>query len=133
MIKLAFKLSGMMLWRNHSANILHYSLKHWEEKGVNSRINQYLGRPLLYLACHHLIYECHIKNVSKLFRTSCPDNPLFKRLSENFLNVEVDQNKLCKYVYGKNIELDNVAKKTHWQWLTKFLLKSNYLQVITLS
>ena len=83
------------------------------EKGVNTRINQYLGRPLLHLACRHHMYECHIKNVSKLFRTSCgPDHPLFKRLSEIFLNIEVDQNKLCKYVYDKDIELDNVARKT---------------------
>ena len=83
------------------------------EKGVNIRLNQSLGRPLLNLACRHHVKECHIKYVNKMFRTTCgPDNPIFKKLSENFLELDIDVTKLSKYEYGKNLELDIVAKET---------------------
>lgn len=42
--------------------------------GVNTRLNQYLNKEVLHLACRHHVFECHIKNISKLFRiTSGPE------------------------------------------------------------
>ena len=82
-----------------------------KEKGVCSRVSEFLKRPLLYLACRHHIYECHIKNVSKIFRSTCgPDNPLFTKLLSEFSKMEIDRTKLCKYEYGKSNHLDNAAK-----------------------
>ena len=82
-----------------------------KHKGVNTRLNEYLGKPILHLACRHHVYECHIKNVSKLFRTSCgPDHPLFKKLQEQFADLEMDQSNFIKYEYGKNLELDKDAE-----------------------
>lgn len=83
-----------------------------KEKGVCNRLNEYLEGPVLHLACRHHIYECHIKNVSKIFRpTSGPDHPLFKTLLSEFPNIEFDQSKLCKFQYGQNDELDKAAKE----------------------
>jgi hypothetical protein len=82
------------------------------EKGVNTRLNQYLEKPVLHLACRHHVFERHVKNV-KLYRPTCgPEHPLFKRLSEVFLNISIDQAKLCKYPYGRNSELDNAARES---------------------
>ena len=36
------------------------------EKGVCTRINEYLGRPILHLACSHHVYECHKKCIQDL-------------------------------------------------------------------
>lgn len=84
-----------------------------KEKGVCTRLNEYLERPVLHLACRHHVYECHIKNVSKIFRPSCgPEHPLFKKLLEEFPNIEFDQSKLCKFEYGQNSQLDKAAKES---------------------
>ena len=84
-----------------------------KDKGVCKRINEYLQRPMLHLACRHHVYECHIKNVSKMFRpTSGPEHPLFKKLLDEFPNIVVDQSKLCKFEYGQNSQLDEAAKES---------------------
>ena len=81
-----------------------------KEKGENSRLNIYLGRPVMHLACKHHVYECHIKNAAKLFRTtSGPENQLFKKLLDEFSLFKIDLIKLCKFKYGVNQQLDNAA------------------------
>ena len=84
-----------------------------KEKGVCTRLNEYLGRPILHLACRHHVYECHIKNISKLFRATCgPDNSLFKKLQENWNEIKYNQAQLVKYEYGINQQLDIQARKS---------------------
>ena len=84
-----------------------------KDKGVNSRLNQYVERPVLHLACRHHVYECHIKNVAKIFRqTVGPENPLFKKLLDKFSELEIDQTKLVKFQYGKSDQLDSAAAKS---------------------
>lgn len=84
-----------------------------KEKGVGTRISEYLQTPVLHLACRHHVYECHIKNVSKIFRPTCgPEHPLFKKLLDEFPNIVIDQSKLCKFEYGQNSHLDEAAKES---------------------
>ena len=66
----------------------------------------------MHLACrHHDVYECHIKNVAKIFRTTTgPDHPLFKKLLDEFSDIQIDQTKLCKFQYGVSEQLDNAAR-----------------------
>ena len=69
--------------------------------------------PVLHLACRHHGYECHIKNVSKLFRlTNVPDHALFKKISEELNSIDFTNRELIKFTYGKNEVLDNAAKKS---------------------
>ena len=50
-------------------------------------------------------------NETKLFRTSCgPDYPVFKKLKEQFADLEMDQSYFIKYEYSKNLELDKDAE-----------------------
>ena len=65
-----------------------------------------------------------------MFRTTCgPDNPIFKKLSDSFLDFEIDTTKLAKYEYGTNIELDSVAMETLKQIAIIFLW-INFQEVI---
>ena len=66
----------------------------------------------MHLACrHHDVYECHIKNVAKIFRTTTgPDHPFFKKLLDEFSDIQIDQTKLCKFQYGVSEQLDNAAR-----------------------
>lgn len=81
--------------------------------GVNTRLNQYLERDVLHLACRHHQLECYVKNVSKIYRvTSGPDNPLFKRFKEELSTQDLDHSQLVKFVYGESEILDKAAKKS---------------------
>ena len=83
------------------------------EKGVNTKLNEYCGKNILHLACRHHVYECHIKNVSKIFRATCgPDHPLFKKLKEQFNDIDIDSSMLSKHEYGKDELLDKAADKS---------------------
>jgi hypothetical protein len=54
-----------------------------------------------------------IKNVNKIYRTTCgPDHPLFKRLKEQFINIEIDSSMLSKHEYGKDELLDKAAEES---------------------
>ena len=59
-----------------------------KEKGVCNRLNEYLERPVLYLAFRHHVYERHIVNVSKIYRETCgPEYPLFKKLHDKWNDI----------------------------------------------
>ena len=79
--------------------------------GVNTRLNQYLNKEVLHLACRHHVFECHIKNISKLFRiTSGPENILFKTLADSFDAIKFTKSDLKRFIYGQNDQLDLTAK-----------------------
>ena len=98
-----------------------------KDKGVCTRINEYLEQPVLHLACRHHVHECDIKNVSKLFRPTCgPDNPLFKAFLMECPNIELDQSKLCKFQYGKDsFVISKLLKAEH-------LPRGDYLELAQL-
>ena len=84
-----------------------------KENGVCARISNYLQQPILYLACRHHVYECHIKNVSKIYRKTCgPEHPLFKRLYDEWPNITIDQSRLTRYTYGESAILDFEARSS---------------------
>lgn len=81
---------------------------------------------MLHLACRHHVYECHIKNVAKIFRSSCgPDHPLFKKLSESFSLIQFESQQYNKFEYKQNDFLDDAAEDS--LYVCKKLLESEKL------
>ena len=60
-------------------------------QGVNTRMSEKLGRPLLLLACRHYILERHITHFCKMYpssKSTGPDNQLFKKIKSVWNDLE---------------------------------------------
>ena len=72
------------------------------ENGACKLLEDWLGTPILWLACRHHVLELHLKRVVQgvTGKTKEPGVALFKRLKSGWHTLEIDYDNLSKLDYS---------------------------------
>lgn len=101
-------------------------------------LEQKLGKELLLFACRHHVYELVLKSVfeSKIHQvTSSPDIPLFKKLRENWKNIDPNAIEICTDFVKQSLchETIHGLVTFFYNELQKSIIRDDYRELIELA
>ena len=98
------------------------------DMGACKFLEDWLGKPMLWLACRHHVHELHLKRVCQgIFgQTKDPGVSLFRRLKSTFNSLEVDYENLSKFDFSSVPSWMEEEGKSFLAWAEKELAKKTW-------
>ena len=108
-----------MVFDTTSSNTGHKS-------GACQFIEEWVGSPILWLACRHHVHELHLKTVAEVVtgQTKDPGVALFRRLKSEWHSLDIDYENLSTFEYESVPDWIAEEGKAVLSWAEE-MLKSN--------
>ena len=98
------------------------------ESGACKFLEDWLGTPLLWIACRHHVHELHLKRVVQgvIGQTKDPGVSLFRRLKSSWHSLDIDYDNLFKFDYSSVPEWMVEEGKAVLAWAERELAKNTW-------